>query len=106
MSITAFSCNPEAAPVDEIPPGEERPVRYTVRLEDHGQDFLEWDLDDRGHIVDCRPFQAWLWIKYRVVSQLSELRVGDTLWTVPRDRSGVSPFPLNYPVKRVREVLS
>lgn len=106
MSATAFVCNPNPHQVDEIPAGEERPVRYTVQLEDHGQDFLEWDLDDRGNIVDCRPFQAWVWIKYQVVNQLRDLRAGDTLWTVPRDRSGVSPFPLNYPVKRVREVLS
>ena len=32
----------------------------TVYLEDHGQDFLEWDIDD-GVVVDCRPFQGWLW---------------------------------------------
>ncbi len=32
----------------------------TVHLEDHGQDFLEWDIED-GKVIACRPFQEWFW---------------------------------------------
>lgn len=32
----------------------------TVRFEDHGQDFLEWDIRE-GRVVNCRPFQKSIW---------------------------------------------
>jgi hypothetical protein len=35
---------------------------YTVVFEDDGQDFLEWDVDDDGEVVGCRPFQDWVWV--------------------------------------------
>jgi len=38
----------------------------TVFFEDDGQDFLEWDINDTGEVVDCRPFQSWLWIGTKV----------------------------------------
>jgi hypothetical protein len=34
----------------------------TVFFVDEGQDFLEWDIDEKGKVIDCRPFQGWLWI--------------------------------------------
>ena len=34
----------------------------TITFQDHGQDFLEWDLDDAGVVVACRPFQANMWV--------------------------------------------
>lgn len=33
-----------------------------IYFEDDGQDFLWWDLDDENNVVDCGPFQAWLWV--------------------------------------------
>jgi phage gp16-like protein len=33
----------------------------TITFEDMGQDFLEWDVDDKDVVVGCRPFQAWVW---------------------------------------------
>jgi hypothetical protein len=37
----------------------------TVYLEDHGQDFTEWDIEN-GEVVACRPFQEWFWKGTRV----------------------------------------
>ncbi|MGB0212955.1 hypothetical protein [Algiphilus sp.] len=102
MSAAAHTCDQ----VDEIPAGEERPVRYLVRLQDHGQDFLEWSLDDRGNVVDCGPFQGWHWCRYRVINPLDNLRSGHVLWLVPRDEPMAEARTLNYPVAEVREVLS
>ena len=34
----------------------------TVVFKDDGQDFLEWDIDNKGEVVDCRPFQGEIWI--------------------------------------------
>lgn len=45
--------------------------RIKIRLRDHGQDFLWWDLEERDdgfsyRVVDCGPFQAWFWTKFFV----------------------------------------
>jgi len=74
----------------------------TVYLEDHGQDFLEWDIED-GVVVDCRPFQGWLWKGAKVHN--TNIQPGDLLEIT---RSLKTSFPaggrliLKYPVERVR----
>ena len=35
-------------------------MQHTIEFEDHGQDFLEWDVID-GVVAACRPFQQWAW---------------------------------------------
>lgn len=50
-------------------------VATTIRFEDHGQDFLEWDLDASGKVIECRPCQGWVWCKRTVVNHGS-LRKG------------------------------
>ena len=71
----------------------------TVYLEDGGQDFLEWDIED-GVVVDCRPFQAWLWIGTRVYNE--EIKPGDFL-TISK-LPDTSPTKLRYLVKEVQEI--
>ena len=67
----------------------------TIELEDHGQDFLEWDIDENGVIVETRPFQGWVWN-------------GDTLRNLRTGRhpaishKGAEFKRLNYPIKSVR----
>jgi len=67
----------------------------TVQLEDHGQDFLEWDIED-GVVVDCRPFQGWLWNGTMVHN--TDIRPGDILEIVTRRGEELK---LNYPVEKV-----
>ena len=67
----------------------------TVHLEDQGQDFLEWDLQD-GVIVDSRPFQAWLWNGTRVHN--TKIQPGDVLEITPRNERRTT---LKYPVLQV-----
>ena len=69
----------------------------TVFLEDHGQDFLEWDIED-GVVVDCRPFQGWLWKGTRVHN--TDIKPGDILKITTTD--GLERT-LNYPVEKVME---
>lgn len=40
----------------------------TVQFRDDGQDFLEWDLDAEGVVVDSRPFQRDQWRGTRVLN--------------------------------------
>lgn len=46
-------------------------VTTTICFEDHGQDFLEWDLDAVGEVIECRPFQAGFWCGRHVVNHKS-----------------------------------
>jgi hypothetical protein len=41
----------------------------TIRFDDDGQDFLEWDVDAEGKVVASRPGQAWLWVGTRVLTR-------------------------------------
>lgn len=34
----------------------------TITFEDHGQDFLEWDIDLSNTVVACRPAQGFVWL--------------------------------------------
>lgn len=38
----------------------------TITFEDNGQDFLEWDVNEQGIVIDCRPFQKWMWCGCKV----------------------------------------
>lgn len=42
---------------------------YTIHFEDHGQDFLAWDVDATGKVVGCRPSQASVWCGLRVLER-------------------------------------
>ena len=35
-------------------------MQHRIVFEDHGQDFLEWDVKD-GVVAECRPFQGFIW---------------------------------------------
>ena len=74
----------------------------TAVLEDHGQDFLEWDIE-AGVVVGCRPFQDWVWNGTKVHNK--EIEAGDILMITPRT-GGTAGRPgkrttLKYRVKRV-----
>ena len=70
----------------------------TIHLQDHGQDFLEWDVDAEGNVVACRPCQAWVWVGYVVLNDVYTLQRGDVLRIKRKDGTQTT---LNYPVDRV-----
>ncbi|CAM3350632.1 hypothetical protein [Paracidovorax anthurii] len=47
-----------------------------IHFEDCGQDFLHWELDSKGKVIGCEPFQASVWCGKEVV-QPGRLAVGD-----------------------------
>jgi hypothetical protein len=67
----------------------------TVRFEDWGQDFLEWDIKD-GEVVGCRPFQEWLWKGTKVHSTFFEPGLLLDITTKEGHRTR-----LRYPIKEV-----
>lgn len=44
----------------------------TIYFEDNGQDFLEWDINDDGVVVESRPFQSNIWKNTVVLENLDE----------------------------------
>jgi len=67
----------------------------TIVLEDHGQDFLEFDIRD-GRIVETRPSRGDLWNGLQVLNHT--VAAGDVIWL----RMPWSETTLNYPVAAVR----
>lgn len=67
----------------------------TIILEDHGQDFLEWDVEN-GVVVCCRPFQGDVWIGTKVHN--TNIQPGDILEITPPKMDRTT---LNYPVEHV-----
>jgi hypothetical protein len=77
-----------------------KPAVKRIQLEDQGQDFLEWDLDEDGVVVDCRPAQSWLWIGVRVVNDRT-LRRGSKLQVITNSGDEIT---LNYPAAMVTKL--
>lgn len=70
----------------------------TIHFADHGQDFLEWDLDANGIVVACRPFQEQAWKGYKVFEP-EKLEPGHPVRCLPT--SGEGTAVIKYPVERM-----
>ncbi len=71
----------------------------TVTFEDHMQDFLEWDICDR-EVIDCRPFQASLWVGSRLLEPMDALKVGHKVRIIP-PMEGIGELRIKYPLTKV-----
>lgn len=69
----------------------------TVTFENHGQDFLEWDIE-AGKVVDCRPSQAGYWIGTEVHNL--HIQAGDNL-IITEPSNPNHRCTLLYPVRKV-----
>ncbi|MFT4191665.1 MAG: hypothetical protein QM617_09115 [Comamonas sp.] len=68
----------------------------TIHFQDHGQDFLEWDLDSVGHVVGCRPFQADVWMRHTVFN-FADLAPGSYAEITVDGKQ----TPIKYPIVKV-----
>lgn len=74
-----------------------------ITFEDHGQDFLTWQLDNNGVVVDCLPFQASQWCGIEV-AEPNALKVGEC---VRFRRFGEAVWrSIRYPVVAIEPGLS
>lgn len=67
-----------------------------LHFEDHGQDFLWWDIDAEGNVIDCGPFQASVWVGCKVAT-------GSVSQGCPpffKSKQG-KRMSLNYPVEKI-----
>lgn len=67
-----------------------------IAFEDHGQDFLYWTVDETGKVVDCQPFQAFLWC-LATVTNLEQLKPGKIVEITLHGE----PNSTRYPVTRI-----
>jgi hypothetical protein len=74
-----------------------------IHFEDHGQDFLTWQVDNLGFVVDCRPFQASVWCGVEVLGP-RRLFVGGTVRYVRGDRP--QSKTIRYPIKAIEPDMS
>ena len=76
-----------------------RGTAVTVTFEDHGQDFLEWDIQD-GKVIACRPFQAGIWVGLEIHST-----------PVPREQLRIKNHDgkltwIKYPLTKIKPMAS
>lgn len=69
-----------------------------VYFEDHGQDFMFWDIDASDHIIHAGPFQSMIWGGCRL-SGGQTLEPGHQIefWSPSANRY----LRLNYPIEKV-----
>ena len=76
-------------------------VAAILEFEDHGQDFLRWELDAKGRVIGCGPFQAFSWVGCQVLV-FEKLKAGDSLFYERRSKSGgCSGGSIRYPLAKV-----
>ncbi|PRY90615.1 hypothetical protein [Mongoliibacter ruber] len=74
-----------------------------LHFEDHGQDFLWWDLDKDGTVVNCGPFQQSIWIGSKLVNYSETvLKTGDRIFFVTNRNPDL--MQLRYPIENIEEM--
>lgn len=69
-----------------------------IEFEDHHQDFLEWEIDENGVVIDSTPFQFKFWGGCQVLNK-DELKVGGYVQLkTPRGQ-----IQIKYPIKSIKE---
>lgn len=77
----------------------------TIEFEDHGQDFLEWEIEFTysdyalGKVIDSRPFQKDIWDKYFVISGKPKEKQYVSVGTDPDSKV----IKIQYPITKVTE---
>ena len=71
-----------------------------IRFEDHGQDFLTWEVNEFGVVVDCKPCQTFVW-KGCVVKKHTKLGKGDKVIYGEKDFKGLCE--ISHPVLEITE---
>lgn len=68
-----------------------------ITFEDHGQDFLTWELDATGKVIDCEPFQASVWCGC-IVQEYNSLTPGDKVKFLTKEGKQLTML---YPVDTI-----
>jgi hypothetical protein len=71
-----------------------------IHFEDHGQDFLTFQLNNAGVIVDCTPFQSFVWVGQRV-KKPHLLKAGDRVALMPE--GGQRAKHIRYRIKAIEQ---
>lgn len=70
-----------------------------IYFEDHGQDFLAWDVNfSTGKVVRCTPFQGSLWCQC-IVTNIDQLYVGGIVEYEAPFMS--EPSNIKYPIENL-----
>ena len=70
-------------------------TKYIISFEDFGQDFLEWHIDEKGYVLDSKPYQRKIWAGCFTIPETA--KVGEKLAIWLNGESYV-----NYPIKEIK----
>lgn len=75
-----------------------------IELEDCGQDFTEFYVNDKNVIVEARPFQTWVWGGMRIAPDPVHDPVHEGMKLKLYKKGSKKPMQLRYRVIGVRTV--
>lgn len=75
------------------------PTFRTITFADYHQDFMWFQIDERGVVQECGPFQGWMWRGYRVLNH-KKLFAGGPVRLKPQDKDSEETW-LKYPILQV-----
>lgn len=82
-----------------------KPKTIRIHFEDHGQDFLTWDVvpkDEKlAEIVDCKPFQRGIWTKNHITNFDELEEFGTVKFSMG---TGHPVYTMNYPIEKIEDV--
>lgn len=78
------------------------PKHRKLHFEDQGQDFLWWEIDEHGKVVDCGPFQASVWVGSVIIDD-SETGLTEGDRPLFFSKHG-QELRLNYQIERIEEM--
>lgn len=99
MEVSTESTKPMVS--KQTTSNEPKKATKRIHFEDKGQDFLYWDIDDVGEVVDCMPMHRAVWLG--VFVQLEYLKEGRKLGYVnPRHNAGYGE--IKYKVVKIEDL--
>lgn len=73
-------------------------VKTRIHFEDHHQDFLRWEIDGKGKVIGCEPFQRAVWVGKEII-QPARLEVGSKVEIY--DSFDKSFMSIKYPIAKI-----
>lgn len=71
-----------------------------ITFKDEGQDFLVWDINEDGVIVECKPFQFSHWSKWNVMNK--RFNIGSFVHL----RKINETMTIKYPIEKIEKLES
>jgi hypothetical protein len=71
-----------------------------LHIEDHGQDFSRFTIDEYGEIIETMPFQGWVWTGKFIHADTIKVGTRPFIGNSAKDKGAY----LKYPITKIEEI--